>query len=444
MSETTEMMPMLAAPLDTTQTGPLEVRATPRLHFIDGLRGLAMLMVLACHCWLFGGQWTVTLPLGIHPFNLAPMLAYGSTGVNLFLVLSGFCLYWPFVKGGTRREPTLWEFAKKRFRRILPPYYVTLLMFGTPLFFLAIRHHSRPEIDFAWNWLWLHAVMAHNLNLDYVVRVDGALWTLALEFQLYILFPLFVEAFRRFNARGVLLAVLVASTCYHVVVWTAQIAPLGYVSHYGAGFVLNSSVFGRCFEFVLGMYCALLVARWHTEQKSPLSWPDYLLFALVVPIGWLDQVSHIVSDAMWGLLYAALLLIASRPRSMVHRVLSHRVLVSLGIFSYSVYLIHQPLVISLGHFATRHFSNTQNVLFQLFLVIPLMLGLGYLFHLLFERPFMSAPRDRDSSTRPSRFPFPRLSPGKDQAGPTALVVSTVSEEAVSPTGLVFEPVSPIM
>ncbi len=218
LSETAEVTPTPAAPLDAAAPGPSEFHPAPRLHFIDGLRGMAMLMVLACHCWLFGGQWTVTVPPGVHGVNLAPLLAYGSTGVNLFLVLSGFCLYWPFVKGGTRREPTLWEFAKRRCRRILPPYYVTLLLFGAPLFLQAIRHHSRPEIDFAWNWLWLHAVMAHNLNLTYVIRVDGALWTLALEFQLYVLFPLFVEAFRRFNVRGVLLTVLVASTCYRILV----------------------------------------------------------------------------------------------------------------------------------------------------------------------------------------------------------------------------------
>ena len=116
----------------------------------------------------------------------------------------------------------------------------------------------------------------------------------------------------------------------------------------------------------------------------------------------------------------------------------------LGLFSYSVYLIHLPLVMVLGEFAMHHLSNTQNVLFQLFLVVPLMLGLGYLFHLLFERPFMNAPRDGTPSPRAAGFRFRWLSPGKDPVGPTPLVVSTVSEEAVSPTGLVFEPVSPIM
>ena len=185
---------------------------------------------------------------------------------------------------------------------------------------------------------------------------------------------------------------LAASTCYRILVWKAQIAPPGYIPDFGNGFVLTSSVFGRCFEFALGMYCAVLVARWHSEQKSPLGWPDYLLFALVVPLAWLDQGRNILNDALWGLLYAALLLMASRPRSPANWVLSRPALVSLGIFSYSVYLIHHPLVMPLSRFIAHRFSNAQVIGIELGVVAPLMLGLGYLFHLLFERPFMNAPR----------------------------------------------------
>ena len=383
--------------------------AAPRLNFIDGLRCLAMLMVLACHCWLFGGQWSLNLPLGNHSFDLASLLIYGSTGVNLFLVLSGFCLYWPFVKDGARREPTLWEFAKKRCRRILPPYYMALLIFGAPLFLSAFHHHSHTEIQFAWTWLCLHILMVHNLNPEYVIRVDGALWTLALEFQLYILFPLFVEAFRRFTARRVLLTVLFASLCYHFWIWQADYVPAEYSLDPEDSFVLNSSVFGRCFEFVLGMYCAVLVAEWSRGQKISLRRSDYLLFALLIPMCLLDNERGIFTDAMWGLIYAALLLVASRPRTFIHRILSHRRLVSLGIFSYSVYLIHQPLVIQFNRLASHHLSHNAMIAFQFCLLIPTMIGVGYLFHLLFERPFLNAPRTASAEPSFGLAPAPTVS-----------------------------------
>ena len=442
MSETTEMMSALEVPPDTAATGLLEVRSAPRLHYIDGLRGLAMLMVLLYHCWIFGGMWSIGPTLGGHHFNVAPILGFGHIGVNLFLVLSGFCLYWPFVKGGTKREPTLWEFARKRCRRILPPYYVTLILFSAVPLVQALYSHDAAASHYTLNWLLLHALMLHNTRPEYVLSINGSLWSLALEFQLYILFPVLVEAYRRFNARGVLLTVLLVCTVYRsFLVWDH------YTPDDGSGYVLAYSIFGRGFEFALGMFTALMIARWHKEQKSPLRWADALLPSVVIPLAVLDgRHGHFqaLTDAMWGLLFAALLLAGSRTGTRLHHVLSHRLLVGLGLFSYSVYLIHLPLVIALGEFAMHHLSNTQNVLFQLFLVIPLMLGLGYLFHLLFERPFMSAPRDRDPSTRPSRFWFRRRSSGEDPTSPTPLVVSAVSNDAASPAGLVSEPIPPIM
>ncbi len=86
-----------ASPLPLSAPSPL---LAARLEFIDGLRGLAMLMVLLFHCWVFGGQWHVNVPLGHHTVNLCALFGIGHIGVGLFLVLSGFCLYWPFVKPG--------------------------------------------------------------------------------------------------------------------------------------------------------------------------------------------------------------------------------------------------------------------------------------------------------------------------------------------------------
>lgn len=352
-----------------------------------------MLMVLLYHCWLFGGTWHIGFALGRHTINLASALSFGHIGVNLFLVISGFCLYWPFVKSNSRKEPTLWEFAKKRCRRILPPYYATLLIFGALPIAQAWHHLSSVNWAFALNWFWLHAVMAHNLRPAYILSLNGSLWSLGLEFQLYILFPALVEAYRRFSARGVLLSVFAGSTIYRFVVAHGNFLPDD-----GFGYVLAYSVFGRCFEFALGMFAAKRIAQWHRSGKSPFGNIDYLFPALIVPLAVFDgRHGHFqtLTDAMWGLLFTMLLVMASRPETYMHSWLSNRWLVSCGIFSYSVYLIHLPLVIGLGAFAMHHhFSNAIMILFELVFVVPLMIGLGYVFHLLFEKPFMGPPRQR--------------------------------------------------
>ena len=436
MSETTAATPMNVIPPEAGTLRPLEARSAPRLHFIDGLRGLAMLMVLLYHCWLFGGMWSVGLTLGARHLDVAPLLGFGHVGVNLFLVLSGFCLYWPLVKGGARRGPTLWEFAGRRCRRIIPPYYVTLLLFGALPLAQAWRHQAGPDFHFARDWLFLHALMLHNTRPGYVLSVNGSLWSLALESQLYVLFPVLVEAYRRFSARGVLLAVLLFCTAYRVfLVWGHYLPDDGY------GYVLAYSVFGRGFEFALGMFMALLVARQHAEQKSLVLWMDYLLLAVVVPAAILDgRHGHFraLTDAMWGLLFAALLLAGSRAETRLHRALSHRLLVWLGVFSYSVYLIHLPLVIALGGYGLGRFSNTRQALFMLFVVAPLVLGLGYLFHLLFERPFMNAPRDAAVFSRKPRFHFRQPLINRD------LAVPATPDDSSPSSDLAAKPEPPMM
>ena len=366
-------------------------RSAPRLHYIDGLRGLAMLMVLLFHGWVHNHYWHLNVPLGPRrSVNIAALLGSGYTGVHLFLVLSGFCLYWPFVKSGVRVEMTLWQFARKRCRRILPPYYVVLILFGGIALVQSLTS-STPDHQrgYVLDWLWLHAAMLHNLYPGYFATINAPLWTLALEFQLYILFPLFVEAYRRFNGQGVLLTVFAFTIAYRYFVSHGAVPGDPAVET-----VLMKSVFGRCFEFALGMFAAQRVASWHRDGGSLIRLADGGVVALFALLSAVDhRFWHLgtTSDAKWGLIYAGLLLAASRPKSLLHRLLSARWLVVCGIFSYSVYLIHEPLMIDLRRYVvTRPLSNAANAALELCVAVPLMLALGYGFHLLFEKPFLTS------------------------------------------------------
>ncbi|BDI29868.1 hypothetical protein CCAX7_19190 [Capsulimonas corticalis] len=369
------------------------------MHFIDGLRAVAMIAVLLCHANLYAGISHIWVHVGGHDVNLANVLQSGHLGVNLFLLLSGFCLYWPFVKGGGRAEPTLAQYAYRRCRRILPPYYVTLAIFGGLGLLQAVTHHQifhrQLTIHYMEAWLAWHAVMAHNLSPAHVVALDAPLWSLALEFQLYVLFPIFVEAYRRWNKHGVLLLVLALSSLYRAAIPPAVLAvdPLN-------GFVLMYSVFGRCFEFALGMYVAYVLSRWPQGEKSPLRPVDYVLGAAVIAGGiWRG---HVFTDAAWGVVFAALVLAASRASGPIGRFLSQPFLVRMGIFSYSVYLIHQPIIMGVGgKLAGHHLSNVALWAIVIGVLLPALIGIGYVYHLLFEKPFMSTKKPNVASTTAS-------------------------------------------
>ena len=100
----------------------------PRLHlgYIDGLRGLAAIYVVIYHC-----NYVTTMicgfSTGLVKFAVMP-LNYGHQAVDLFIVLSGFCLMLPALRDGYQLRGGFKTFLAKRARRILPPYYVAIVL----------------------------------------------------------------------------------------------------------------------------------------------------------------------------------------------------------------------------------------------------------------------------------------------------------------------------
>ncbi len=101
-----------------------------RIAQLDGLRGLACLLVVIHHCYVHCGRyaWPTFNLLG-QSWSATPILYYGYSGVELFFILSGFCLYWPLLD---RPLPySFWlRWFWRRFLRIAPPYYCSILLFA--------------------------------------------------------------------------------------------------------------------------------------------------------------------------------------------------------------------------------------------------------------------------------------------------------------------------
>ncbi|MCW3053864.1 MAG: hypothetical protein JWN14_3034 [Chthonomonadales bacterium] len=381
----------------TQQAARPSTEPTPRLEFIDGLRALAMLMVLLFHTWAFSGGWHLDIPLGHHKFNLFSVFSIGHIGVSLFLVLSGFCLYWPFVKGGKRREMSLKDFAVKRCRRILPPYYIALLLFVlVDIFQIAQGSSQTSWAQLASSSGW-HLLMLHNMRPEYFFDIDGSFWSLALESHLYIIFPLLVVVARRFGVRPMLLAALVASTIFRLLAVKTG-APQGDEQVN----VLLYSVFARFQEFALGMFAASIVA--HPKGIRALTRLDYVAGVAVLALSLASHkfgLMEVGKATLSGIVFMAILLAASRPGTLLHRLLTCQPMVRLGVMSYSIYLIHHPVVMTVGNWAKEHLhSDMARAFFELGLVIPSVLGIGFLFHILFEKPFMKPPTARPQATPP--------------------------------------------
>lgn len=375
---------------------PVPGSARRRLDYIDALRGAACLWVMLHHT--FGYQSLAfmhsAVPSGTWHRPLAALSAFsniGWLGVNLFLVLSGFCLFYPLAARSDLREIrlNLGQFARRRARRILPPYYAALVLLS--VLEIIVHHHElgvwsgRAAFQSPWDVL-LHLLMLHNLTTDTISSVSPAFWSLALECQLYVIFPLLVWAAARFGLKSILAGTFVVAVIWEFACWRR----LGFSMIDTQQFsVYYHALPGRAFEFAAGMAAAFFVARPRPGQARVAL--ALVLLPLLPALYYVVKISRFgpLCDQLWGVIFAALLVLLCRvPDAYFERRPLLKGLTWLGAISYSVYLIHQPLIwIISAH--RLHFPSTPQGYFEAGLLrLPLLIFLGYLFHLLFERPFM--------------------------------------------------------
>ena len=166
------------------------------LPALDGLRWLMVFSVACFHYWQIS-WWTPAIRLGGKVFSLEPWLRSGYLWVDGMLLLSGFLLFLPYalerVKGAGR-EISFAGFYRRRVARIVPSYLFHLLV----VFLVSALPEGRYATawDAARDWL-AHLTFTHPLfrfsNLH--TPLNGALWTLGVEAQFYLIFPLAARAF---------------------------------------------------------------------------------------------------------------------------------------------------------------------------------------------------------------------------------------------------------
>lgn len=368
---------------------PQNTVAKRRLDYIDALRGAACVWVLLHHTFS-----PLSAPAGVWHYPAEALVfvsRIGWLGVSLFLVLSGFCLFYPLAARHDLGEIrlNLATFVRRRARRILPPYYAALILLAA-LEMVVNRHYSghwdRHSALHGRGDVLLHVLMLHNLRPDTITSVSPAFWSLALECQLYVVFPLLVWAAARFGLKSIL-----AGTFLVALVWqTLCFQHLGFSLIWPPKFaVYYHALPGRCFEFAAGMVAASFVARPRPGQAR------IALALILVPVlpalYFVSEVSRFgpLCDQVWGVVFASTLVyLCGIPNTLFERNLVLRCLVWLGAISYSVYLIHLPFIWFISPQVMHLPSSLSGDYTAGVLRLPILVCLGYLFHLAFERPFM--------------------------------------------------------
>ena len=170
------------------------------LDYLDSLRALAALYVIVQHALLHTQLTKMKLPWLQQ--LLVDSFSFGHYAVDLFIVLSGFCLMLPVVKNNGRLRTGALQFFKKRARRILPPYYLAMAA-SLVLIFAIIGQktgtHWDESIPVGGKDIFTHLFLIQDLFHDTSSTINHAFWSISVEWRIYFLFPLLVLAWERFG-----------------------------------------------------------------------------------------------------------------------------------------------------------------------------------------------------------------------------------------------------
>jgi peptidoglycan/LPS O-acetylase OafA/YrhL len=356
--------------MSTAKPAPASASPDGHILFLDHLRGLAIFIVFIFHslqqdftasrAWSFPRSW-------------------GPLGVAIFFVISGFCIHLSHVRS---REPGFGTFFIRRFFRIYPPYLVALLFFV--LIFPGSRLDFHSGNDAA-NFL-THLFLVHNLNAPFIFGINGSFWSIAVEVQLYALYPLLLWLTRSWGWRNSLILLFVVEAGFTVfstffarfpahqpayLQWIAQ-APLKF-----------------WFSWAIG---AKIADDWLAKRPIWLSqfplwvWPALFLTGCFVT-GFHMFVFTFAALATATLIARLLSQPAAAARVATLPLGSHFRFA--GLVSYSAYLLHEPLLVVVPGLVAWLISSPLSSSFIFLLCLlewPLLLLLAWSFYRVIEMP----------------------------------------------------------
>ncbi|MEI8045391.1 MAG: acyltransferase [Verrucomicrobiota bacterium] len=362
-------------------------RKNLHVGFLDHIRGFAILYVFVFHClgaaykmdqlpwsgWLRGwgvpGSFLAFLPI-----------TWGWAGVPIFFVVSGFCIHLAYTKN---ERQGFGGFFTRRFFRIYPPYFIALLFFAFLLPSTRLAFDKPADLS----QFFSHLFLLENLNYRWLFEINGAFWSVAVEVQLYLLYPALIWIVRRqgwsrtLGFLGALEILMRLAAGYHFT-RTGFKPPCWFI---------HSPVF---FWFSWSIGAALAQGYLNDTLPKLPRWSLRVCFLAILATYCVKPLSYL--PFLGTCLFTAGLILRMLRKEISWNPLpaffsNH--LRTVGVLSYSVYLIHQPLMHATKDLAQQYLpaAATQPVILMAICLatwLPL-LGLSWYFYQWVEMPSIS-------------------------------------------------------
>jgi peptidoglycan/LPS O-acetylase OafA/YrhL len=347
---------------------------------IDGLRFLAAFPVVIQHLSeRVVRNLNVDYVQGKEFFISSFLTSRGFVGVYIFFIVSGFIMAFPFANHylfGKPMSGTL-EYYKNRFSRLIPPYALAL----TALFLLLLVINYYPKLE-----LWRHYLASlfflHNTVYNGWSPINPTIWTLEIQVQFYCCLPLIAWLVYRFRSTwGRRIVVVIAILALHVIQdRSGMLFDWGYLN-----------IIGNLQYFLVGMLLAdLYLIEWSGGVVRSKIFDLVAVVAITCALFAWNWDHNIYSR----LLFLALLFVffyAMFRSVWINRFLANRWVMALGSMCFTIYLVHLPLAEFFIIFSKHiHFTNylSINMLIQVMLYLPLLIGASVVYFLLIEKPTM--------------------------------------------------------
>jgi len=383
-----------------------EIKPSTGRHFdvLDGLRGLAILLVVASHTFYTNpehGWWSRAAGY---------IFVAGWMGVPMFFGLSGFLIAYPFFKG-RHEDSRFWYpsgYGQRRVAKILPPFYLSIVLF---LGFYWWTEHDPEYFTAAWKW----ATGLANL-VPIPVPFNLSYWSLIVESHFYIFLPVLFWLTRGLSVRRASVVLfgllfLVPMIVRHFT-WPAGLNVLpDYTTDLNKEITLKLTRFPCQLDYFAwgvgfaGVFVLLAPAREHLRPLGLFGYLGVLLMIVTLlfwgywserfgaraqPTRWSVEIGHLLPAVASFLM----LFFAFDPECTGTRLLSARWLRFTGIVSYEWFLFHGPIV------AWFHYHNGPThgsvLAYAWRTIVPLSVTFGFsvLVYRLFSLPILNCVRNR--------------------------------------------------
>lgn len=351
-----------------------------RIQTIDGLRFLAAVGVLWIHTWTAHKNPRCY----IGRIDLADVMAIGVNGVDLFFVISGFCMYYFYASKNNFSYRDFSRFLIKRFIRLSPAFYVASIVY---ILIDKICYHRQLEslLNFFHSIFYLNYLFPR-------FNTAAHFWTLTVEWQFYFIIPFILIYQNRHSFNNVFFFIF-------GLIFLISVLSV-FILQKNSDDLTNTIIF-RAIEFGCGVYTARLIINGNSFFENR----GYWLIAFILITYWgrilvsrsilnlstdFHNLFKVIGFTLMGVGFSGILFLSVTSVKLLRYLLGNKIFSTMGKISYSFYLLHGLVIPPVVHFVIEYLSFFNGILAPIistFIGTIILFPISWLSYRLLERPY---------------------------------------------------------